>query len=237
MLDVKKEFKTLRLHGMAHAWDAYLHPKFLLLNPSKRKTDQIVIGALANLLSSRSKALDIAVRRRKPSSSWPHNIQNLAKEIHVLELLPHLIQIKAQQTAVIHLTIPRSEIRSVMGPGIAELNAIVKAQGLGPTGPWFSHHLAMYPDTFDFEIGVPVSSPVTPSLRVKPSQLPAARVARATLMGDYSGLPGGWSSLLDWVAAHGLSVAPDLWEVYVKGPESGPDPAAWRTELNQPLLD
>jgi len=27
----------------------------------------------------------------------------------------------------------------------------------------------------------------------------------------------------------------DLWEVYVAGPESGPDPATWRTELNRPL--
>ena len=29
--------------------------------------------------------------------------------------------------------------------------------------------------------------------------------------------------------------AEDLWERYVKGPESGPDPAAYRTELNRPL--
>lgn len=29
--------------------------------------------------------------------------------------------------------------------------------------------------------------------------------------------------------------AADLWEVDVAGPESSPDPATWRTELNQPL--
>ena len=53
--------------------------------------------------------------------------------------------------------------------------------------------LRMDPDTFDFEVGVPV-------------------------------------------AAGGHTPAPDLWECYVAGPESGPDPAAWRTELNRPLL-
>jgi hypothetical protein len=74
----------------------------------------------------------------------------------MLESPPHITHIEAQQTAVIRLTIPRSGIGAVMGPGIAELMATVKAQGLGPTGPWFSHHFAMHPDRFDFEIGVPV---------------------------------------------------------------------------------
>ena len=149
---------------------------------------------------------------------------------------PHLIDLNAQQTAVIRLTIPRSEIQAVMGPGIGELMAAVQAQGLGPTGPWFSHHFAMHPDTFDFEIGVPVSGPVTPVGRVQPGSLPAAKVARTILHGNYTGLGAGWSEFLQWIEAQGHQGGPDLWEVYVKGPESDPDPAAWRTELNKPLL-
>ncbi|MES2901220.1 MAG: GyrI-like domain-containing protein [Pseudomonadota bacterium] len=149
----------------------------------------------------------------------------------------HIVHIDAQQTAVIHLTIPRADIRTVMGPGIGELMAVVQAQGIGPTGSWFSHHLTMHPDTFDFEIGVPVSGPVTPSGRVRPGSLPAGRVARTILVGDYSGLGEGWASFREWIGKQGLQAAPDLWEVYTKGPESDPDPASWRTELNQPLLD
>ena len=34
-------------------------------------------------------------------------------------------------------------------------------QGITPTGPWLTHHLRMDPATFDFEICVPVPSPVT----------------------------------------------------------------------------
>jgi effector-binding domain-containing protein len=155
----------------------------------------------------------------------------------MFEAPPHITHVDAQQTAVIRLTIARSEIRSVMGPGIAELMATVKAQGVGPAGPWFSHHFAMHPDRFDFEIGVPVSGPVRAAGRVTPGSLPAARVARAALRGDYNGLPGAWSELLDWVAANGLNTAPDMWEVYLTAPDSNPDPASWRTELNKPLLD
>src|SRR5438876_4173783 len=58
---------------------------------------------------------------------------------------PQIIQTTAELTAMIQLTIPRSEIRSAMGPGISEVIAAAKAQGIGPAGPWFTHHLKMDP--------------------------------------------------------------------------------------------
>ena len=35
--------------------------------------------------------------------------------------------------------------------------------------------------------------------------------------------------------ANGFNVQDSLWECYLSGPESGSDPAQWRTELNRPL--
>lgn len=149
---------------------------------------------------------------------------------------PHITQSAPQQAAVIHLTIPRDQIRAVMGPGIQEVIDTVVAQGIGPAGPVFSHHFSMQPDTFDFEIGVPVSRPVAPTGRVKAGELPGAKVARTVLHGGYEGLPDGWGQFMAWVDKEGLPKAPDLWEVYVKGPNLDPDPSTWCTELNQPLL-
>ena len=149
---------------------------------------------------------------------------------------PQIVQTDAQLTAIIRLTIPREEIRNVMGPGIAELMAAVAAQGIAPAGPIFSHHLRMDSATFDFEIGVPVTKPVTPVGRVKPGQLPAAAVARTFYFGPYEGLGPAWGEFSAWIAAEGHTPAPDLWECYVTGPESNPDPATWRTELNRPLI-
>lgn len=122
-----------------------------------------------------------------------------------------------------------------MGPSIGELMGVIAAQGLQPAGPIYSHHLAMDPATFDFEVGVPVSSPVAPTGRVKPGQLPAARIARTVYHGGYEGLGAAWGEFGAWLTANGHSPAPNLWECYVTGPESGPDPANWRTELNRPL--
>lgn len=149
---------------------------------------------------------------------------------------PHLTQAEEQPAAVIRFTIPRSEIQAVMGPGFQELMAVVKAQGIGPVGSFFSHHFAMYPDKFDFELGVPVAGPVTPTGRVKQGILPGGLVARTVYRGKYEDLHAAWEQFMEWIKTGGHGRATDLWEVYAKGPESSPDPANWRTELNQPLL-
>ena len=150
---------------------------------------------------------------------------------------PTILQTSAQKAAVIHLTIPRNQIQEAMGPGYNELMSTLQEQGITPTGPWFSHHLRMDPAVFDFEIGVPVSADVRPTGRVKQGELPATRVARATYRGGYEGLGGAWGEFEAWLKKSGHTVAPDLWEVYAAGPETGPDSSNYRTELNRPLKD
>jgi effector-binding domain-containing protein len=149
---------------------------------------------------------------------------------------PQIAESPATHAAVIHLTIPRAEIVHVMGPGIGEIMATLAAQGITPAGPIFSHHFKMDPAIFDFEIGVPVAKAVIAAGRVKPGQLPAARVARTVYHGPYEGLSAAWGEFADWIAANGHQSAANLWEFYVSGPEASPDPSNWRTELNRPLM-
>lgn len=148
---------------------------------------------------------------------------------------PTIVQTDTQPTAVIRLKIRRDQIREVMGPGMQELMQTLAAQRIAPTGPLFSHHFRMDPEVFDFEIGAPVATPVSPAGRVQPGELPGVRVARAVYTGPYEGLGEAWGEFGDWIASEGHRAALDLWECYANGPESGPDPATWRTELNRPL--
>jgi effector-binding domain-containing protein len=150
---------------------------------------------------------------------------------------PAITTTAEQPTAVIHLSIPRSEIQKVMGPAHQELFSTLAAQGVTPAGPWFSHHFRMDPATFDFEVGVPVSAPVTPAGRVAGSRLPAGRVARTVYRGGYEGLGAAWGEFESWMKGAGLKPAAELWEIYAAGPESGSDPAGWRTELNRPIAE
>ena len=149
---------------------------------------------------------------------------------------PAIIDTPAQLIAFIHLTVPRSQIRNVMGPGLGEVNAAIAAQGIAPAGPWLTHHLSTQPDIFDFEICVPVTTPVVAIGRVRAGELPAATVARTVFHGDYAGLGVAWGEFNAWIEAAGFAPRLDLWECYVVGPESSSVPADWRTQLNRPLM-
>jgi effector-binding domain-containing protein len=148
---------------------------------------------------------------------------------------PQITQTAEQPAAIIRITTPRSEIQNVMGPGYRELMDTIAAQGIRSAGPWFTRHLRMDPETFDFELGVPISAPISTTGRVKAGQLPAATVARTIYHGVYEGLGDAWAEFDAWIAAEGHTPGPELWERYVAGPEANPDPATWRTELSRPL--
>lgn len=149
---------------------------------------------------------------------------------------PRIVEMPAQQVALIPIQSPRSKMQEVMGPGIGEATAAARAQGIGPTGPCFAHHLKITPEAFDFEICVPVSAPVAATGRVRPWQRPPLRVARTVYQGPYEGLGDAWGEFGAWLQAQGYATATDLYECYLVGPESGHDPAAWRTELSRPLI-
>ena len=150
---------------------------------------------------------------------------------------PEILQTAAHQAAVIRLTIPRNEMGKAFSPAVQELMTTLADQGVKPVGAVFAHHLRLPPDMWDFELGVETASPVKSSGRVKPGQLPAAKVARTVYRGPYDGLPAAWGDFVAWMKDNGHEQADDLWEVYLVGPHSSADPANWRTELNRPLTN
>ena len=76
------------------------------------------------------------------------------------------------------------------------------------------------PEVFDFDIGVPISALVTPSGRVQPGELPAARVARAVYSGSYEAA-GGLGRIRCLAHCSKPAHRPQFMEVYLTGPESG----------------
>lgn len=91
---------------------------------------------------------------------------------------------------------------------------------------WFAHHFKTTDEAFDFDICVPVSAPVTAVGRLRSWQRPAIKVLRDARH-DFS----------LWVVADGHETADDLYECYLVGPESSPEPTDWRTELSRPAIE
>jgi uncharacterized protein YndB with AHSA1/START domain/effector-binding domain-containing protein len=149
--------------------------------------------------------------------------------------VPEITETEARIAAIIHLTIPRDQMRNMMPAAINEVVKTLADQAIAPAGPLFAHHLTTSADAFDFEVGFPVSAPVQAFGRVKAGELPGGRIARAVFHGRYEGLFEAWREFGEWMKREGYTGRGDLWEIYVAGPESSPDPKNWRTELCLPL--
>lgn len=154
---------------------------------------------------------------------------------------PRIARTEELQAAVVHLQIPRDMLEAEMPAAIEEVRRALADQGVEPCGPMFAHHLTTSAERFDFEVGYPVSAPVAPRGRVKPGILPGVQVVRSVYRGPYEGLFAAWDEFGKRaeveLAKHGLRPGSTLWETYLAGPETDPDPSAWRTELNVPLRE
>ena len=150
---------------------------------------------------------------------------------------PRIVRTEPLQTARIHLAIPREEMTTAFGPAIHELLETLEAQGLAPAGPPLAHHHRITREAFDFDVCFPVQRTVKPAGRVQPGHLPATTCVRTVYAGPYEGLPEAWQQFDAWVASEGYECRGDLIERYLVGPEAGPDPAGWRTELSRPMTE
>jgi effector-binding domain-containing protein len=148
---------------------------------------------------------------------------------------PEIVQSPRQQTAAIHVTIPRAEIQQAFPPAVHELIKVLQEQGIAPAGPLLSYHLKVPSDVFDFEIAFPVGQEVKPSGRVFASEVPAMTVARTVYRGPMEGLGLAWGELCNWMSDNKHTTRPVMWESYLVGPDSTPDPKAWQTQLNWPI--
>jgi len=148
---------------------------------------------------------------------------------------PHIVHTEPLHYAGLRQMVLTDEIGQIMGAGIAEVLAALKAQNRQPSGSWFTHHFHRPVDTFDFEICFPVDAPIEPHGRVTPGLWPAMTVARTIYHGHYSGLPHAWPELEQWMKLENHPRATEFWERYLVSPDTNPDPKAWQTELNWPL--
>ena len=149
---------------------------------------------------------------------------------------PTILQSTEQPAAVIRLKLTLQQMMQEFGAAAQEVFGALSAQGIEPAGPLYSYHFRRPTDTFDFEVGVPVSRTFKPTGRVKHGKIPAEKVARTVYHGGYEGLPGGWGEFHKWMEGQKLKQAEHLWECYAVGPGTEPDPKKWKTELNRPLI-
>ncbi len=144
-------------------------------------------------------------------------------------------RLEAQHIAGIRTTTTLDKIGEVMGPLFGEVFGHIQQSGQLPAGMPFALYHSMDGNKVDLECGIPVSSPVPGTDRVRAGELPAGTAATVTHMGSYDNLPQTWSALTEWMSSQGLQPAGAPWEVYVTDPGEVADQSKWRTDIYFPV--
>ena len=144
---------------------------------------------------------------------------------------PGIINTLPRPTAVIHLVISGLDMPNYMDPAVQEILKALKDEGMQPAGPMFSYHHRRPSDTFDFELGFPITQSMKQRGRVVNGLLPAEKVVRCVYQGPYEGLGTAWGELERWSSGQRLVGSGRFWECYLNDPGLK-DPNAYRTELN-----
>jgi effector-binding domain-containing protein len=148
---------------------------------------------------------------------------------------PELVQVAEATTAVIADVVEVADLRDFFDRSFSTLPVILAEQGVAITGPAFARYHGPPTQRADLEVGFPTDRPAQAEGEVRPSSLPAGRVARFVHHGGYDELGAAWERLRSWMDEHGFAAGDTLWEVYVTEPSPDMNPAELRTELNWAL--
>ena len=146
-----------------------------------------------------------------------------------------IVELELVRVAAVRSLVGAEDIPDFMSDALSLVATALREAGMAPAGPPFARYFAVGPDGLDMAAGFPVGEPFLEAGVVLPGQLPAGLAAVATHVGPYQGLEAAWNALREWAGALGRPLGDDPWEVYVIGPGSGVDDAAWRTALVWPL--
>jgi DNA-binding transcriptional MerR regulator len=140
--------------------------------------------------------------------------------------------------AGIRQTVDRAGLEPWWRGALAELKAVVEAQGLratGPAGGLFAS--GVYQDEQgEATLFVPVAGPVRPIGRVAPVTIPGAELAVITHRGGLGDIDLSYGRLGAHVATSAIGVDGPLREYYLTGAHDTPDQTRWRTEIAWPIF-
>ena len=141
-------------------------------------------------------------------------------------------------TAAISATIGLADLGIWFQGAIAEIQAVVAAQGVPTAGPGGS----VVSDAFfadecgEITVFVPIAAPLRTVGRVAHHVLPAAELAVIVHDGSHVGIDNTYGALGAHVAERAISVDGPIRERYLIGRSDTSDEAQWRTEIGWPIF-
>ncbi len=148
---------------------------------------------------------------------------------------PELINLEPTTVAVVHETVPMSELIGFFDRAFHTVMGAVEAQGVAITGPPFAMYYRMPTDTVDLAAGFPTESPIASTGGVEASELPGGQAAQLLHVGSYDSLAEAYGRITKWMSEHGHRPAEVMWESYLNEPSPDGDPNANQTLITVPV--
>ena len=145
------------------------------------------------------------------------------------------VQLEPKIVAGVKETVPMSELTDFFGRAFATTASALAQQGAFPAGAPIALYHGTPTTTVNVTAGFPVAQPVTPDGGIVTTTLPGGPAVQAMHIGSYDNLEKTYSAVTGWLADQGLRPGSDMWEEYLVGPDSEPDPSRWQTRIVWPL--
>jgi effector-binding domain-containing protein len=134
-----------------------------------------------------------------------------------------------------HEVVAMDHLSDFFGRAFEAVAAELARQGAAPAGPPVALYRGAIADTVDVVAGFPVRRPLTPSSGLVAEMLPSGSIVETVHTGPYDAMSRTYDELSNWFATQGLTPSDEMWEEYLVGPDSEPDPDRWQTRIVFPV--
>lgn len=134
-----------------------------------------------------------------------------------------------------HEVVAMSDLTDFFGRAFEAAAAELARLGEAPAGPPVALYRGVVAEKVDVVAGFPVRRSLTPAAGLVGETLPGGVLVEAIHTGPYDDLGTTYTGLSEWFAEQGLTASDAMWEEYLVGPESTPDPSRWQTRIVYPV--
>jgi len=114
--------------------------------------------------------------------------------------------------------------------------AALAEQGLAPAGPATAVYHGMPTSTVDVTAGFPVTGAAVAPDGLVLSTSPDGAAVTTVYVGPYDGMTRTYDEIATWMQANNLTPRTEMWEEFLTGAQTDPNPATWQTRIVFPLV-
>jgi AraC family transcriptional regulator len=138
----------------------------------------------------------------------------------------------------VHEVVAMGELSEFFGRAFHAAASGMARHGLEPGGPAVALYAGAVTDEVDVTAGFLAPDPQRHYGHdggLTEVALPEGPAVVTVHVGPYDALAATYRELEQWMDAHGLVPRDVMWEEYLDGPDTEPDPARWRTRIVYPV--